>query len=333
MRESQADRWPTPFTDLVGIDLPVVQAPIGSATTPQLAAAVSEAGGLGTLALAWTDVTAVPGRIAEARALTNRPIGVNVVLEWDQHERITAALKANVHVVSTFWGDPTPYVSMCRDAGAVLVHTVGSVDEARRAADAGVEAIVAQGAEAGGHVRGQVSTMALVPTVVDAVAPLPVLAAGGIGDGRGLAAALALGADGGWIGSAFLVAEESAAHADYRTRLIDARATDTVLSGVFDRGWPNAPHRALQNSTVRTWQAAGSPPSGSRPGEDDVIGYRPDGVPLYRYADDLPTSDLTCDVEPLAHYCGQSVGMISARRRASAIVHDLVAVARARLRA
>lgn len=166
-------------------------------------------------------------RIRPTRARTERPFGVNFVLQWDQHERVRECVQEPVAVVSTFWGDPAPYVDAIRAGGALHVHTVGCAEEARRAVDAGVDVVVAQGREAGGRVRGEVTTMALVPAVVDAVRPVPVLAAGGVADGRGLAAVLALGADAGWLGTRFLLAHEASVHDEWRRRIQDAAETSS----------------------------------------------------------------------------------------------------------
>ena len=183
--------------ELLGVELPLIQAPVGSATSVELAAAVSEAGALGTLAMSWRSERQMRQMLGRLRASTDRPWAVNLVLEWDQHVRLEACLEEGARIVSFFWGDPQPYIADVHAAGGVVLHTVGDVDEARRAVDAGADAIIAQGWEAGGHVRGKVATMALVPAVVDAVGgDVPVLAAGGIADGRGVAAALALGAGG-----------------------------------------------------------------------------------------------------------------------------------------
>ena len=144
------------------------------------------------------------------------------------------------------------------------MHTVGSAEEARRAVASGVDVIVAQGWEAGGHVWGNVATLPLVPAVVDAVAPVPVIAAGGIGDARGVAAVLALGAQAAWLGTRFLLAEEMPIHEDYRRRLIAAAETDAQrYPNLYEVGWPDSPHRALRNSTAKAWEAAGRPPARS----------------------------------------------------------------------
>jgi NAD(P)H-dependent flavin oxidoreductase YrpB (nitropropane dioxygenase family) len=317
----------TPFCRRLGLTAPVVQAPIGSAATPGLAAAVSNAGGLGMLALSWTAPASVRDRIRATRALTDRAFGVNFVLEWDQRERLQASLQEPVAVVSTFWGDPRPYVEAIHAAGAMHVHTVGSADEARSAVDAGVDVIVAQGWEAGGRVRGDVATLALVPAVVDAVHPVPVLAAGGVGDGRGLAAVLVLGAQAAWLGTRFLLAEEANVHREWRRGIEGARETGTIYSTLFDRGWPDSPHRTLRNSTVRVWERSGRPVAPGRPGEGDVVAHGPDGSPLYRYGPDVAVAGARGDVEALALYAGQSAGLVRGLLPAAAIVQDLVSQA------
>jgi NAD(P)H-dependent flavin oxidoreductase YrpB (nitropropane dioxygenase family) len=313
-----------PFCGGLGLTAPVVQAPVGSATTPELAAAVSNAGGLGMLALSWTRPESVRDRIRATRALTDSPFGVNVVLEWDQHERVRACAEESVAVVSTFWGDPRPYVDAIHAGGALHLHTVGSAEEARRAVEAGVDVIVAQGWEAGGRVWGEVATLALVPAVVDAVRPVPVLAAGGVGDGRGLAAVLALGADAAWVGTRFLLAQEASVHDEWRRRIRDASETSTLHATVFDGGWPDSPHRALRNSTVEAWERAGRPRAPGRPGEGDVVARAPDGTGLYRYGAEIPVHGTTGDVEALAHYAGQSAGIVEDVRPAAVIVDELV---------
>jgi NAD(P)H-dependent flavin oxidoreductase YrpB (nitropropane dioxygenase family) len=312
-----------PFCGRLGMTLPVVQAPIGSATTPALAAAVSEAGGLGLLALTWTRPDAAARAVAATAALTDRPFGINLVLQWDHDERLRACLDAGTRVVSTSWGDPAAVTDVVHDRGALHVHMVGSAAEARRAADAGVDAVVAQGWEAGGHVTGTVATLPLVPAVVDAVGPLPVLAGGGIADGRGLAAVLALGAVAGWVGTRFLLADEADVHPDYRARLIAAAETGTDHHLLYDGGWPDAPHRTLANSTLSEWEAAGRPAPGHRPGEGEPVAWRADGRPVPRYSSDLPTASMRGDTGAMALYSGQGVGLMSSTAPAGDIARGL----------
>lgn len=320
-------RFDTPFTRLLGLDLPIAQAPIGGASTPALAAAVSNAGGLGTLSLTWRSPEATRALIRETRALTDRPFAINLVLAWDPAERLAIALEEGVRLVSFFWGDPAPYVATVHDAGGLVIHAVGGAEEGRRAVAAGADLIVAQGWEAGGHVWGEVATLPLVPTVVDAVDPVPVLAAGGIGDGRGVAAALALGAAGVWMGTRFLLAAESAAHEHYRRRLRDAVETDTVHTDLFDVGWPNAPLRALRNTTYDRWREAGRPPSGTRPGEGEAIARNELGEAVLRYGSDAPLVGAAGDVEAMVLYAGQGVGLVERVQPAAEIVRELAAEA------
>ena len=180
------------------------------------------------------------------------------------------------------------------------------------AAEAGVDVIVAQGVEAGGHVRGTTSTLALVPAVVDAVAPIPVVAAGGIADARGVVAALALGAQAAWIGTRFLLAAEANVHASYRSRLLAARASDAVHTEAFDGGWPRAPHRVLRNATLTAWEAAGRPAAPDRPGEGEIVATAPNGSALNRYHMAMPQSGTRGDIEAMALYAGQGVGLVRA---------------------
>jgi NAD(P)H-dependent flavin oxidoreductase YrpB (nitropropane dioxygenase family) len=310
----------TPLCDRLGIRLPIVQAPIGPATTPELVAEVAGAGGLGMLALTWATGQQAVDRVRRVRQLTDRPFGVNLVLDFPIDEVLGACLDQGVPVVSTFWGDPARVTGRVHTAGALHLHTVGTAEEARRVVDAGVDVVVAQGWEAGGHVWGQVATMALVPAAVDAVQPVPVIAAGGIGDGRGLAAVLALGAQAGWLGSRFLAATEAATHPAYRRRVLDAAPQDAVYTRCFDGGWPDAPHRAVRNSTIVEWEAAGCPAAPDRPGEGAVVATDRRGRPQLRYGDMIPVPGMSGDVEAMALYAGQSVGLVHEVAPAARIV-------------
>ncbi len=310
----------TPVCELLGIERPIVQAPM--AAVPRLAAAVSNAGALGTLTLTWSDDAGAVVR--ETAALTTRPFAGNLVLTEDHHRRLDQALEAGLRIVSFFWGDPSGYVQRVHDAGGIVLHTVGSAEEARRAVDSGVDVIVAQGWEAGGHVWGTVATLALVPAVVDAVTPVPVIAAGGIGDARGVAAVLALGAQAAWLGTRFLLAEEMPIHEDYRRRLMAAAETvPQWYPSLYAVGWPDAPHRALRNSTAKAWQAAGCPPLGQRPGEGDVIAHFASGEDIVRYEPAPPMVGTTGEIEPLSMWAGQSVALARKQQPAADIVAEL----------
>lgn len=314
----------TDFTSLTGIEFPIVQAPIGSATTAELAAAVSNAGGLGMLSITWRSPGEVRDVIRQVKALTDRPFGINLVLLWDVGERLAIALEEGVPIVSLSWGDPAPWVEQIHAAGALLIHMVATTSEALAAKMAGADVIVAQGYEASGHVEGQTSVMALLPEMVDAIAPTPVLAAGGIGDGRGLAAALCLGASGVWMGTRFLLSQEADAHPDYQGWLLDATASDTVHTTLFRGGWPpNTPVRTLPNKSLQLWEEAGRPEPGRGPGEGDVIGQTAKGTPILRYHDDLPGVRTTGDLQSMVLYAGESVGVVHEILPAAEIVRTI----------
>jgi nitronate monooxygenase len=311
----------TAFTRLVGVDIPIVQAPIGGMARPELAAAVSNAGALGMLSLTWSDAAEVESIIRDMTGRTDRPFGVNLIVVWPQEERLRQVLARGVKLVSFFWGDPAPLIPIAHEAGALVMHTVASAEEARRVVDAGVDIVVAQGWEAGGHVAGSVATLPLVPAVVDAVGSVPVVAAGGIGDGRGLAAVLALGASAGWLGTRFVMAAETRAHPVYRDALLAATESGTVYSDVFAGGWADAPHRTLRNSTIRAWEAAGRPRT-NRPGEGDTVAMSGD-EPIHRYDSISPHDGLSGDVEALPMWAGQSAGVVREIQPAAEIVRRI----------
>jgi nitronate monooxygenase len=310
----------TPVCELLGVEQPIVQAPM--VDIPELAAAVSNAGALGMLTLTWSaDIAAV---VRETAALTTRPFGGNLVLTEDQHHRVDQALEAGLRIISFMWGDASSYVEPVHAAGGLVMLTVGSAEEARRAVASGVDVIVAQGWEAGGHVWGTVATLPLVPAVVDAVTPVPVIAAGGIGDARGVAAVLALGAQAAWLGTRFLLAEEMPIHDYYRQRLLAAAETDAQwYANLYEVGWPDSPHRALRNSTSEAWEAAGRPSPGQRPGEGDVVAHFASGESIVRYEPAPPMTGTSGDIEALSMWAGQSIGLASQTRPAADIVAEL----------
>jgi nitronate monooxygenase len=311
----------TPVCELLGIEHPIVAAPLSA--DPRLPAAVSNAGGLGTLGLGWAEDAGEVVR--ETAALTDRPFAANFVLAFDQRRRIDQALSAGLRIVSLFWGDPGSDVDQVHDAGGLVMHTVGNVEEARRAVGRGVDIVVAQGWEAGGHVWSGVATLPLVPAVVDAVTPVPVIAAGGIGDARGVAAVLALGAQAALLGTRFLLADEMPLHEGYRRRLIAAAETDAEwYPNLYEVGWPDASHRAIHNSTAEMWEAAGRPAPGSRPREGEEIAHFASGEPIVRYEPAPPMAGTTGEIEALSMWAGQSVALANESGPAADIVAELV---------
>jgi len=234
--------------DLRSLAAPVVQAGMGSIARHELAAAVSEAGGLGTIAGVRAPIAA---EIAAARRLTGRPIAVNLLLPFLRPGDAEAAAAADAIV--TFWGPPR------RIAANTWIHQCGSVEEAKAAVAAGADMVIAQGVQAGGHVRGSTPMLELLERVRAAV-KIPVMAAGGIVDAEGVRAALDAGAVAAVAGTRFLLSDESHAHPDYKQRCLDA--SETILTQLFGLGWPDAPHRVIPNAATRRWLRAD--PSGPR---------------------------------------------------------------------
>jgi nitronate monooxygenase len=317
----------TPLCRALGIEHPIFSAGIGAAAGPALAAAVSNAGGCGVLGTASLPGKFVRAQIQQLKALTARPVGVNIVLRLLRKGQIEACFDERVPILVLFWGDPAPYVADAHRRGMKVFVQVGSVDEAVAAAQAGVDAVIAQGFEAGGHVKGTTSLTVLLPAIVDAVGPLPVIGSGGIADGRGLVAALSLGAQAVSIGTRFLASAEANASTAYKERVIAAKAEDTVYLEHFGVGWSDAPHRVLRNASVERWESAGRPPAGQRPGEGAVLGTMRSGgttIEIPAYSAYLPEVDVTADIEQMALYAGQSCSLIDAVQPAAEIVDDIV---------
>jgi nitronate monooxygenase len=245
----------TRVTDLLGIRHPVLLAPMAGGTDARLVAAVSHGGGLGILGASMLSPEAIEAEVAMIRELTPMPFGVNLLL-WSSSEKVEAVLEQQPAVLSTAFGDPAPYVDLAHDAGALHVHMVSTVPEAIAAVKAGVDVVVAQGQEAGGHI-GLQSTFTLVPQIADAV-DVPVVAAGGVGDGRGLAAALALGAEGVMMGTRFLATKEAPSPDGWKRAILDAGGHDTVRTSIPDyaneAAWPDpVAVRAIRNAFLDRW--------------------------------------------------------------------------------
>jgi NAD(P)H-dependent flavin oxidoreductase YrpB (nitropropane dioxygenase family) len=218
----------------LGIRVPIVLAPMDGAVGPDLVAAVSNAGGLGVIPLWSVEPSVLTQQMQTVRRLTSKPFGVNLNNQFPQDDHLAAAIDEGARIVSFFWGINQKRVMRAKMAGLVVMQTVGTAAEAREAVDAGADVVVAQGWEAGGHVWGTVTTLALVPAVVDAV---PSVAAGGVADGRGLAAVLALGASAAWIGTRFLLAEEATVDQTGRDRIGAATEADTVMGKDANPDW------------------------------------------------------------------------------------------------
>ena len=250
----------TPVCDLLGLEHPIALGGMGSIYSPDLVAAVSNAGGLGAMGCHYMSAEQVKAGTTAIRARTNKAFGLNFLIFDVKEEGFAAALALQPAVVAFAWPRPDqdvkPYIARAHDAGSKVTFMAGGVPEAVRAAEGGADVIIAQGTEGGGHVGWQAS-LALIPMVVDAVAPIPVLAAGGIADGRGLAAALALGADGVLLGTRFLASVESPLHPNFKQAILDSDGHDTQLSEIPDIAaglvWPGAMSRGRRNRFIERW--------------------------------------------------------------------------------
>ena len=238
----------TEITKLLGIEYPIIQGGMAWVAEHHLAAAVSAAGGLGLIGGANAPAEVGRNEIREARKLTDKPFGVNVMLMSPHAEEIAkVVVEEGIKVVTTGAGSPEKYMQMWKEAGIVVIPVVASVALARRMERCGADAVVAEGTESGGHI-GEATTMTLVPQVVNAV-NIPVIAAGGIADGRGLAAALMLGAKAVQIGTRFVVANESIVHENYKDRVIAAKDIDSAVTGRSH----GHPVRSLRNAMTREY--------------------------------------------------------------------------------
>jgi nitronate monooxygenase len=318
----------SPAVELRGIEAPVVQAGMGGGLVRhELAAAVSEAGGLGTLGI--LDADTLRRELAAARRLTDRPVAINLLLPFATPAQFEVAAEADALV--TFWGRPK------RRTGKLWIHQCGSVEEAVAAKAAGADAVIAQGVEAGGHVRGTVPALELLERVRRAVGPTyPVLLAGGIAERDDVRRALEAGAAAAVLGTRFLMTDESRAHRAYKQRLMESR--ETVLTELFGAGWAGAKHRVIWNAAAERWlrgdhrgprlvrlaQRALSPALAAIPmsKQDLVAGMQRPGMPLlgpFAPTDDGPHSLLDAG----ALYAGESVARIYDVRPAGALVREL----------
>ena len=336
----------TPVCELLGIDVPILSVGFGFPARPELVAAVSGAGGLGVLGGSGVPPVETARRIARTHELTGRPFGLNLIIADLEDpntpaedlayldDQADAGLAAGIALLVLFWGPARTFVQRAHERGTRVALQVGSVDEARAAVADGVDIVIAQGIEAGGHVRGTTSIWTLLPAVVEAVGSVPVLASGGIGDGAGIARALGLGAQGVSLGTRFVASEEAGVHDAFKRRVVAARAGDTVYGTLFDVWWPDAPHRVLRNRIVEEWEAAGRPAPGHRPGEGTTIGtmHRPWGDTAWpRYATGMVTADFDGDPELAPMWAGESAALVHEIEPAATIVARLVHEAEAAL--
>ena len=310
----------TRFTRLVGCRAPIQLAVMGGGVgTPELAAAVSHAAGLGMLSSSHP--TPLDEQLDWVQERTERPVGVGFfAFDFPARTEELEVAARRARVVDVFWGDPdAAVVQRIHSGGAIAFWQVGSLDEALAAVDAGCDAVIAQGIEAGGHVRGTTPLATLLQQVTAAV-EVPVIAAGGIATGAGMAQALNAGAAAVRVGTRFLASAESGAHPDYVAALLRATPDDTVYTTAFGEGWPDAPHRVLR---VAEEHAAASP--------DHIVGrvaYADRTWDVVRWSAQPPTTFTTGRVAAMAMYAGCGVGEVTDVPTAAQIVERMVAEAR-----
>ena len=314
----------TPVCDLLGCDLPVVLAGMGGVARSELVVAITRAGGFGFLGMVRESPELIRAEVAKIRAVTARDFGVNLIPAATRPDlleaEIAAVLDLRVPVVALFWDIPAELVRRLRAAGVLVVCQIGSTQEAEMAQDAGAQILIAQGVEAGGHVRGTTPRDDLVRSVV-ANAKVPVLAAGGIVSGRDLVAALSIGAEGIVVGTALLATTESFAHDYHKQRVVEARQGETVLTQAFHVNWPpGANVRVLQNPVTRG--ELGNPFTAGR----RAIG-REGGRNIWLFSTDSPLKDMTGDFEKMALYAGTGSGAIDTIMPAGERVSGIIAEA------
>lgn len=313
------------FTERFGCDHPFAAAGMAFAgESAPFVAAVSNAGGIGAFGVGFTPAEELRAAIRHIRTLTDRPFNINFITCFDNDAQIRVCAEERIPIASFHWGHPSAaHMKLLCDSDVSVWEQVGSVEDARRAIDGGVEVIVAQGYEAGGHNYGGLPTFVLVPEMIDAVGPMMVLASGGIADGRGVAAALALGADAVWVGTRLVASEEAAVHDEHKRRIVAARGSDTRFSAIFGPEWPHFnPMRLLRNRVVDEY----SDRLADVPIERDalpVIGHTTFlGEPheMHKFNVILPTPATTADWEEMPFLAGQAAAMVRDVRPAGAIV-------------
>ncbi len=313
----------TRICDLLGIPHPIVLGGMGTATTAPLVAAVSNAGGFGTLGTSAFTAATLESEVAAIHERTDKPFGVNHLLFQIREDMYAVTLRARPTVAAFAWArkdqNLRDYFQRAQDAGCKVMHMAGEVAEALRAAEAGADVLVAQGTEAGGHV-GWMASLPLLPMMVKAVAPLPVLCAGGVADGRGLAAALALGAEGVLLGTRFMATPEAPIHANFKQAIVKSDGHDTVLSEIPDlasqRVWPGAMSRAQRNGFIERWA-----------GREWAL--RQDATEVGKQ---VAAARAAGDVDNASLSFGQDAGLIDSIKSVKEVVQDIIAEAEEILR-
>jgi len=328
----------TRITEQYGLKVPFINAGMAFIATAPLVRAVCEAGGMGMLGAAAMPPDVLQEAIRSVKAVNPACFGVDIIGRFSGIEHIELCVTEKVPVVVFFWDDvPEEWLSRLRKAGSHIWFQVGSVDEAKAAFRRGAQGLVVQGSEAGGHNRAVAATFSLLPAVIDAVPSVPVVAAGGIADGRTVAAALALGADAVWVGTRLLASFEAYAHPQYKDRVVAAGVEDTARHLIFGPEFPDASTRGLRNRIVREWERHDNPPpymvipdsETSVIGQANVYGQE---IPMKRFCGFPPTPEFTGDFEEMSLLAGESVGQTKQLMSAAGIIDEMISGAESVIR-
>ena len=313
------------FLQMVGIDLPIVQAPAGAASSPDLVSEVGRAGGMGGLALTWSEPDVAISKVRAVKARVGPHFFANYVLRFPPNS-LDAVLAEGVSTIILSWGIDAGLVGRIKSTGAKVGVQVGHPQGGRLAVEAGADFIIAQGCEAGGHVQSTMPLQTLLAGLHESVGDLPIVATGGLSTAACVRRVLDQGAAAAMLGTRFVATHEANAHEAYKQALVASKASDTAYTNCFDIGWPNSTMRVLRNSTFMAWEAAGCPVAPDRPGEGETVVHQ-SGRDVVRYSFSLPYADAVGDPLAAVLYAGMSVDGIVSIMPAFELVRDLVAPA------
>jgi nitronate monooxygenase len=314
----------TSLTDILGCKFPILCAGMGGVARHQLAAAVSNAGGFGCMGMVREQPEFIRAEVNSYRAICDKPFAINLIPAATDTQLLNRQLEEcialNIDRLVLFWNVNKDFIKRCHDSGIQIIHQVGSKREADEALNAGVELLIAQGIEAGGHVRGETSLIALLPEI-RTLTKNPIIAAGGITTGEAFVAALVLGAQGISCGTAFLATRESNAHAFHKEKIINSEAEDTVLCQDFYRNWPiPAAVRVLKNDITNN-------PNHPYKNQSNIAIGAQDGMPIYPFSTDSPLLGAVGDLASMALYSGQGCGSVRQIKNAASVIAELMQAA------
>ncbi|WP_052417220.1 NAD(P)H-dependent flavin oxidoreductase [Cellvibrio mixtus] len=311
----------TPITDILGCQFPILCAGMGGVARYQLAASVSNAGGFGCIGMVREQPEFIRKEVNLYRSISNKPFAINLIPAATEARllamQIAECIALKINYMVFFWDVDKEIVKQCRDNGIQVIYQVGSKRDAVLALEAGVDALIVQGVEAGGHVRGETSLFGLLPEIC-AFSSVPIIASGGITTGEGMVAAFALGAQAISCGTLFLATEESNAHYFHKEKIVAAEASNTVLCYNFYRNWPMpAAVRVLKNDITESINHPYKSHLNNPIGEQD-------GAPIYPFSTDSPLDGAVGDIASMALYCGQGCGSVKHIKTAATVINDLM---------